>query len=126
MHEDLYSRYIIGDKEHEDPPALVASDGQDGAPAWAVMAEDWPAVAFYGVGNLNFAMMKAFDNFYNNSIPPNTTQGAAPGPGLQDHYIGAVAALAKRFVNNSAVLGYEVIQIEFISLNISLFRGDRL
>ncbi|CAF3194509.1 unnamed protein product, partial [Rotaria sp. Silwood2] len=107
MHEDLYSRYIFGDKEHEIPPYLTASDGQDGAPQWAVMTDDWPALAFFGIGNLNLAMMKAFDNFYNNSIPPNATQGNAPGPGLQDHYIGAIAFLAKKFVNNSAVLGYE-------------------
>ncbi|CAF0845113.1 unnamed protein product [Didymodactylos carnosus] len=54
-------------------------------------------------------MMKAFDNFYNNSIPPNVKQGDAPGPGLQDHYIGAIASLAARFVNNSAVLGFEIM-----------------
>ncbi|CAF1484876.1 unnamed protein product [Rotaria sp. Silwood1] len=109
MHEDLYSRYIFGDKEHEIPPYLTASDGQDGAPQWAVMTDGWPALAFFGIGNLNLAMMKAFDNFYNNSIPSNATQGNAPGPGLQDHYIGAIAFLAKKFVNNSAVLGYEIM-----------------
>ena len=109
MHEDLYSRYILGDKAHEVPPYLTASDGQDGAPQWAVMTDDWPALAFLGIGNLNLAMMRAFDNFYNNSIPPNVVQGDSPGLGLQDHYIGAIGSLAKRFVNNSAVLGYEVL-----------------
>ena len=115
MHEDLYSRYIFGEKEYEVPPYLIATDGQDGAPQWAVMTDDWPSVALFGIGNLNFAMMKAFDNFYNNSIPPNSTQGSAPGPGLQDHYIGALAALARRFINNSAVLGFEV-KIKFAAV----------
>ncbi len=36
-------------------------------------------------------------------------QGSAPGPGLADHYIGAIAALARRFVNESTVAGIEII-----------------
>jgi hypothetical protein len=35
--------------------------------------------------------------------------GAAPGPGLQDHYVGAVAALAARFIDEPAVAGFEIM-----------------
>lgn len=50
-------------------------------------------------------MMKAFQNFYENKVIPGVPQGQAPGPGIQDHYIGAIAALAQRFINTSTVVG---------------------
>jgi hypothetical protein len=40
-------------------------------------------------------------------VLPGVPQGASPGRGLQDHFIGAVAALAARFANVSTVAGYE-------------------
>lgn len=54
-------------------------------------------------------MLKSFQSFYDNDIVPGLPQGSAPGPGLADHYIGAVAAVAARFKNNPAVLGYEIM-----------------
>jgi hypothetical protein len=100
MHQDQYSRYIIGNKSLEYPPYLMAQDGGDGAPAWAVQTNGLPAVAIYGVNTLNLAVLAAFDNFWNNLIIPGLPQGDAPGPGLQDHYIGAIAALAKRHAHS--------------------------
>ena len=146
MHQDDYSRFIIGNQSDAVPPYLTPSDGQDGAPLWAVVTDGWPAVAIEGVGehvwqcdlfscsivglrvhtsfrcpytlpspahflaaegNMNLAVLAAFDNFWTNRIV-NVSQGEAPGPGLQDHYIGAVAALARRFINSSAVVGFEL------------------
>ena len=110
MHEDLYSRFIgPAPNQTQYPPYLTDAVGQDGAPAWAVKTDGWPSLGVYGQGNLNLAMMKAFQNFYENAIVPGLPQGAAPGPGLQDHYIGAIAALAARFANESAVLGIELL-----------------
>ena len=110
MHEDLYSRFIVpAPNATEYPPYLTNAEGQDGAPAWAVVTDGWPSLGVYGIGNLNLAMMKAFQNFFENRVVPGLPQGAAPGPGLQDHYIGAIAALAARFRNASAVLGIELL-----------------
>ena len=110
MHEDLYSLFIQPAPNATGVPGLLSpGGGQDGAPAWAVATDGWPPLSIFGVGNLNLAVMRAFDNFYNNSVLPGLPQGAAPGPGLQDHYIGAIAALAARFVNSSAVAGYEIM-----------------
>jgi endoglycosylceramidase len=110
LHEDLYSLYIQpAPGEPSFPPYLTPTGGQDGAPAWAVQANGWPTLAIGGVGDLNLAVLRAFDNFYNNSIVPGVPQGAAPGPGLQDHYIGALAVLAARFANEPTVAGWEVI-----------------
>ena len=64
--------------------------------------------------------MRAFQNFYDNRVIPGIPQGAAPGPGLQDHYIGAVAALAARFRNRSTVVGYELMNEPEVSCRKSL------
>ena len=85
MHEDLYSRSILGGNTTAYPPYLTPADGQDGAPAWAVLMDDWPSLAILGIGNLNLGMMKAFDNFWSNAVPPgNVSQGDAPG--VRGHY----------------------------------------
>ena len=110
FHEDNWSRFIVpAPNETGIPPLLVPNVGQDGAPEWAVVADGWPALAIFGEGPLNLASMKSFQNFYENRVVPGLPQGAAPGPGLQDHYIGALAFIAARFVNSSAVLGLELM-----------------
>ena len=145
------------------PPYLVPNggEGNDGAPEWAVETDGLPAWAVLGIGQLNLAIMRAYQvrsprrrcksgrspsgptpplhsappslaqcpsqcapslsprppspplhppqNFYENKVVPGVPQGAAPGPGLQDHYLGAVAARAARFATRSAVLGIETI-----------------
>ncbi|HXM57412.1 MAG TPA: hypothetical protein VOB72_18590, partial [Candidatus Dormibacteraeota bacterium] len=54
---------------------------------------------------LNPAGFAAWTNFWTNRRVPGPV-GQAPGAGLQDHYIGALAALARRFRDDSTVLGY--------------------
>jgi hypothetical protein len=110
FHEDNWSRYIVpAPNETGIPPYLVPNVGQDGAPEWAVVADGWPALAIFGEGPLNLASMRSFQNFYENRVVPGLPQGASPGPGLQDHYIGALAFIAARFVNSSTVLGLELM-----------------
>jgi hypothetical protein len=41
--------------------------------------------------------------------PPRPAPLSPPQPGLQDHYIGAIAALARRFINDPTVVGYEIM-----------------
>ena len=118
MHEDNYSRFTPETTPFSLPPLLTPvheSGGHaDGAPPWAVMADSVPALGVDGQAELNGYVEAAFTNFWNNAVPTNghgqpLAQGAAPGPGLQDHYIGAMAALAKRFMNDSTVVGYDVM-----------------
>ena len=110
LHEDLYSLFIQPLPNATGVPGLLTpSGGQDGAPAWAVDAGGWPSLAVFGIGNFNLAMMAAFDAFYDNKVVPGVPQGEAPGPGLQDHFIGAIAALARAFVNSSTVAGFELL-----------------
>jgi endoglycosylceramidase len=95
MHQDEYSRFILPGAKKTLPSGCPASGGSDGAPAWAVFTDGKPACADFGVDELNPAVA--------------APKGQSPGTGLQDHYIGALAALAKRFEHNSTVLGYELM-----------------
>lgn len=108
MHQDLYSRDLLAEGEGI-PPYLIPANGSDGAPAWAILTDGWPSWGLNGIGNINPALFRAATHFYNNTVPPGVPQGSAPGPGLQDHYIGAIAALARRFFNRSAVIGFEIM-----------------
>jgi endoglycosylceramidase len=108
MHQDQYSRYIVPAKKGTTPASCSPSGGGDGAPGWAVQSDGKPACALFGIDELNAAESAAFANFWQNSTVA-APQGRAPGTGLQDHYIGALAALAQRFENDPAVLGYELM-----------------
>lgn len=110
MHQDLFSLFIQPTPgETSYPPFLTPSGGQDGAPLWAIETDGFPPLAPLSIGDLNLAINRAFDNFYNNSVIPGVPQGSAPGPGLADHYIGAIAALSSRFINESTVAGIEIM-----------------
>jgi endoglycosylceramidase len=110
MHEDQYSRYILPAAKPTTVVGLkcTPSGGSDGAPKWAVFTDTKPACAIDGQSALNPASSAAFYNFWHNH-PVAAPKGQAPGTGLEDHYIGALAALAKRFAGTSTVLGYELM-----------------
>ena len=108
MHQDQYSRYIVPAKKGTAPSGCTPSGGSDGAPAWAVQDDGKPGCAMFGIDELNPAESAAFANFWQNATVAGP-QGQAPGTGLQDHYIGGLAALARRFQGNPGVLGYELM-----------------
>ena len=108
MHQDQYSRYILPGDPSTLPAGCTSSGGSDGAPAWAVFTDGKPACALFGESDLNPAEGAAFYNFWQDHTVPSP-KGASPGVGLQDHYIGALVALARTFEDNSTVLGYEVM-----------------
>ncbi len=118
MHEDNYSRFTPETAPLSIPPLLgpvqESAGHADGAPQWAVSSDGAPAEAVDGQGELNLYVEAAFTNFWLNLVPRDSSgrplpQGEAPGPGLQDHYIGAVAALASRFKNDPTVVGYDIM-----------------
>jgi endoglycosylceramidase len=106
MHENAYSRYL----PREVPPRLPGGSPTSlnqltGAPAWAVNTAGLPSEVFLGQREVNPAVGAAFTSFWLN-VPVAGAAGEAPGRGLQDHYIGALSALARRFVGDSTVVGY--------------------
>jgi endoglycosylceramidase len=112
MHQDNYSRFIDDTAAAEVPPVLTTvkqSGGHaDGAPPWAILTDGVPGLAPFGIDVFNLQMGAAFNSFWINRPAP-VPQGDAPGTGVQDHYIGAMAALARRFKGDSAVVGYEIM-----------------
>ena len=113
MHQDNYSRYTPGtaplDASPLAGPTPPSANHADGAPPWAVITDGEPAIALAGQAPFNAYVAASFDSFWHNRIPTGAPTGAAPGPGLQDHYIGALAALGKRFAANPTVVGYEIM-----------------
>jgi endoglycosylceramidase len=118
MHQDNYSRYTPETAPVSVPPLVtptkMSSAHADGAPPWAVITEGEPALAPAGTAPFNAYVAASFNSFWLNRIPEDSKgrplpAGAAPGPGLQDHYIGAMAALARRFHADSTVVGYEIM-----------------
>lgn len=108
MHQDGYSRYIPSTAPPPVPGGSSPSlNDHDGAPPWAVFSDVWPSERFLGEREVNPAVDAAFTSFWMNRRVGGP-QGAAPGTGLQDHYIGALAMLARTFKNTSAVLGYDL------------------
>jgi endoglycosylceramidase len=109
MHQDQYSRYILpGTSTTLVGQTCTSAGGSDGAPAWAVFTDGKPACGLAGQGALNPASVAAFYEFWQNH-PIRGPLGDSPGPGLQDHYIGALAKLANTFSTNPTVLGYEIM-----------------
>src|SRR5207302_4446352 len=83
------------------PPPFSAIRGYDGAPQWASV-HLLPACALLGVREFDAAVQEDFQRLWSDAP-------AADGVGLQEHYARAVLALAKRFADEPAVAGYEVI-----------------
>jgi endoglycosylceramidase len=95
MHQDLYS----------------AKFGADGAPLWATLDDGKPHVSKGGVwSNAYFtskAVQTAFDNFWANKAGPD-------GVGIQDRFALAWQHVAKRYADEPAVLGYDILNEPFI------------
>ena len=108
MHENAYSRYLARPSPPPLPGGRPTSLNQlSGAPPWAVITDFWPSEVYFGQRELNPAVFAAFNSFWLNR-QVGWPSGEAPGSGLQDHYIGALAALVRRFKDSSTVAGYGI------------------
>lgn len=99
MHQDLYSNKF-----------------SNGAPDWATLDEGkehyanpdaWDDSYF-----LSAAVQTAFDNFWHN-------KPAADSIGIQDHLVHNWGLLAKRYANERAVIGFDLLNEPFIGSNVS-------
>ena len=88
MHQDLYSHKY-----------------SDGAPEWATLTDDLPHLAGGGVWSDAYlsspSIQRAFDNFWSN-------KPCADGVGVQDHFAQAWRHLARRYANESTVIGFDL------------------
>ena len=95
--------YTLIDFHQDEYGAAV---GVRGMPDWAVLADGHaplPGVEFPMGYFRDPAVQHAFDNFWANRPVPGT------GKGVQDFYVDGLVAVAKRFHDDSSVLGIDVM-----------------
>lgn len=90
MHQNAYSAFVGSGPD-------VDLTYNSGAPAWATITDGLPSRELVkGKREANPAVVEAFNNFWYNR------------DGIQAEYIEAIAHLARRFRDNSAVAGFSV------------------
>ncbi|MBO0730918.1 MAG: cellulase family glycosylhydrolase, partial [Acidimicrobiaceae bacterium] len=105
MHQDAWGKYIASPPGTVCPPGTQTAIGWDGAPKWATITDGLSTCRTAGIRELSPAVTRAFDNFYANV------------DGIQDQFIDVWAALAKRFANDPAVVGYDLLNEPHFSSN---------
>lgn len=104
---EKYGLYVFLDM-HQD---LYSCKYSDGAPEWATLTDGRPHIT---EGNMVWsdayvtspAVQRAFDNFWANTP-------ASDGVGIQDHYAKAWQHVAKRYADNTTVIGYDIMNEPF-------------
>lgn len=92
---------------HQD---LFGAKYSDGAPGWATLDEGQPHYtgAIWSDSYLiSPAVQTAFDNFWLNAP-------ASDGMGIQDHYAELWKHLARRYADNTTVIGYDLMNEPFM------------
>jgi endoglycosylceramidase len=89
LHQDVYSTFTCG----------------NGAPEWAVRTDgiplEQPCRSVWSFNYFQPAVTRAFDNFWNGD------SGAHPD--LQQHFVAMWRAVAERFRDHPAVIGYDIL-----------------
>lgn len=101
MHQDAWSKYLYSTSADHCAAPYQAIRGFDGAPRWASIHTQ-PVCALRGVRELDPAVREDFAKFFRDARAPD-------GVGLREHFISAIAALARRFRGDPTVAGYELI-----------------
>ncbi len=92
FHQDQYNQLFEG----------------EGFPAWSVQSDGLPntKTAFPDGYEVNPALQRAFENFWSDNAGPGNI-------GLQERYAAAWKIVAKRFREDSSVLGFEIMNEPF-------------
>jgi hypothetical protein len=96
MHQNAYSRFIPASPASLPGGTQPARRDYSGAPAWATFSDGLPFENYLGQREVDPAVFEAATSFWLNRDH------------LQDRYIEAVAALARRFRDDSTVAGYSL------------------
>ncbi|HYW28148.1 MAG TPA: cellulase family glycosylhydrolase [Terriglobales bacterium] len=96
MHQNAYSRFIPASTSTLPGGTEPARRDYSGAAAWATYSDGLPFENYLGQREVDPAVFEAATSFWLNRDH------------LQDHYIEAVAALARRFRDDSTVAGYSI------------------
>ncbi len=101
MHQDLYSEKV---------------PGGNGMPAWATLNDGQPHRTIGGIWSTAYYVSpmvhRAFDNLYANAIGPD-------GVGIQERFAQAWRHVARRYADEPAVAGFDLINEPFIGSDIT-------
>lgn len=93
---------------HQD---LFSVQFSDGAPEWASLTDGKPHIHSSPVWSDAYfsspAVQTAFDNFWNDAPAPD-------GIGIQEHFVRLWKHIAQRYNNETAILGYDIMNEPFI------------
>jgi endoglycosylceramidase len=101
MHQDAWSKYLYSTAADHCTGPYKTIQGYDGAPQWASI-HTRPVCALNGTRELDPAVEEDFAKLFEDAPAPD-------GVGLRQHYASVLATLAKRFVNDPTVVGYDVM-----------------
>jgi endoglycosylceramidase len=101
FHQDAWGPSLAASPDEACPAGQTPALGWDGAPEWATLAGD-AARCTPGVRELSPAVMAAWDAFFADAP-------AADGVGVQTRYVEMVGHVARRFADNTAVAGYDLM-----------------
>ena len=97
MHQDAYSAFIFTADASTCETGTTPAKGWDGAPAWATLTDGLSTCLTNGERNSSPAVTRAWNNFYDNV------------DGIQDNFVAAWGAVARRFAGRAEVAGYDVL-----------------
>ena len=89
MHQNAYSRYVGAPEE-----GVAYLRYYTGAPAWATLTDGLQSKGYLNQREVNPAVLEADSSFWYDR------------DGIQDDYIAAIGAIARRFKDDSTVAGY--------------------
>ncbi len=101
MHQDAWSKFVFTPSSTHCPPPFASTVGYDGAPRWAARSP-LPACTLDNTRELDLAVQEDAQAFWSDLPAPD-------GTGLQEHYAHVLAVLAKRFADEPAVAGYDLM-----------------
>jgi endoglycosylceramidase len=100
MHQDAWSKYLYSTSADHCTSPYQPIRGFDGAPKWASI-HTRPVCALNGTRELDPAVEEDAGKLFHDA-------SASDGVGLREHFISAVAALARRFRGDPTVAGYDL------------------
>jgi endoglycosylceramidase len=99
LHQDAWGKAVATPDGVTCPAPLEPAVGWDGAPAWATQLGGTAATCRLGQREISVAVQASFTALYADVL----------GTGLQGHLAASWAAVARRFADEPAVAGYDLL-----------------
>jgi endoglycosylceramidase len=105
MHDGGWSKYVSTPPDEKCPRHFDPAHGYWGAPEWATFTDGQSTCTNDRVNKRTDAVEAAWFNFWTNHKEPTWSDGR----GIQDHLVDVWGELGRRFANDSAVAGYDLL-----------------